>query len=65
MYIYAYVVFSGNETGIMVPPIMADVNNDGIKDILMTAFEGKMVLFDGKTLKVSWTLSLEGCQTYR
>ncbi|XP_064608060.1 protein FAM234B-like [Liolophura sinensis] len=57
-------LFSGNETGVMVPPVMADVNNDGIKDILMTAFEGKMILFDGKTLNILWTLSLKGYQTY-
>jgi len=47
-----------------VPPVIADVNNDGYDDILMTAFEGRMVLFGGKDLSIIWHKEFPSMETY-
>ncbi|KAK7477178.1 hypothetical protein BaRGS_00031563 [Batillaria attramentaria] len=44
-------IFVAEEKGVMVPPVMVDMNRDGVKDILMNSFDGNMVLFDGETLE--------------
>ena len=49
----------------MVPPLLVDVTRDGVADILMTAFEGRMVMFDGKTLHPVWTATFPGMESYR
>lgn len=40
--------------GLIVPPVIVDVNNDKIMDILMSAFDGKVILYDGLTLQKKW-----------
>ncbi|XP_041362611.1 protein FAM234B-like [Gigantopelta aegis] len=57
-------IYRGQEKGIMIPPELVDVTGDGVDDILMTSFEGKMILFDGKTLDPVWTASFPGMESY-
>lgn len=49
----------------MVPPVLVDINKDGVKDILMSAFDGTMILFDGETLDVLWKIKFEDKESYR
>ena len=35
-----YSIYSTKFKGIMVQPVMADVNNDGTEDILVISFDG-------------------------
>ena len=51
--------------GVMVPPVLIDVNKDGVKDILMSAFNGHMVLYDGETLAPIWHVTFEDRESYR
>jgi hypothetical protein len=37
-----------------LPPVLVDMNKDGVKDILMSGFDGTMILFDGETLDVMY-----------
>jgi hypothetical protein len=50
--------------GVMVPPIVLDMDNDGIDDILVSCFDGTVSLIDGKTLKALWTRSFSGFEFY-
>ena len=49
----------------MVPPVLVDVNADGVKDILMSAFDGALILFDGQTLQPIWRRRFDGYEWYR
>ena len=49
----------------MVPPVLVDMNKDGVKDILMSGFDGTMILFDGETLDVMWKVKFENRESYR
>lgn len=51
--------------GVMVPPVIVDVNNDGEKDVLVSVFEGAMVLLDGKTLTEKWRRPFPNMESYR
>ena len=56
---------SGVKKGVMVPPLTTDVNNDGVDDIVMSAYDGLIVLFDGKTMQKVWTAKFDNCESYR
>ena len=49
----------------MVPPVLIDMNKDGVKDILMSAFNGYMILYDGETLEVMWKFKVDERESYR
>ena len=56
--------FSGTEKGVMVPPVIVDVDGDSVSDILVSLFEGRMVLKNGRDLSVMWTASFPGAESY-
>jgi hypothetical protein len=45
-------------TGMIAPPALADVNGDGVLDIVHAAFDGRVGATDGLTLKPLWSVSL-------
>ena len=49
----------------MVPPVLADVNNDDVRDILMSSFDGTMILYDGETLEILWKVKFNDRESYR
>ncbi|KAK7112143.1 uncharacterized protein [Littorina saxatilis] len=57
-------LFSGKEKGVMVPPVLADLTGDGTADILMSAFEGFLVLYDGETRQELWRRHFTGMESY-
>ncbi|KAK3095661.1 hypothetical protein FSP39_017289 [Pinctada imbricata] len=57
-------IFKSKNKGVMVPPVLADVTKDGVKDILMSSFDGTMILYDGETLNVLWTVKFEDRESY-
>jgi len=45
---------------------LVDMNNDGVRDIAMSAYDGTMTLYDGETLDVMWTTTtFIGYESYR
>ncbi|CAC5409294.1 unnamed protein product [Mytilus coruscus] len=59
-----FTLHRGNNKGVIVPPVVADVNNDGFHDILMTAFQGHMILYSGKDLSLLWRREFPNMETY-
>ncbi|XP_059166131.1 uncharacterized protein LOC131948559 [Physella acuta] len=58
---YVLLTISG---GILAPPVLADMNNDGSLDILVTSVDGNVTLLDGQTLTQTWTRLFPGMVTY-
>jgi hypothetical protein len=52
------------EKGFMVPPIILDIDDDGIEDILVSCFDGTLALIDGKTMKTLWKRVFDGFEFY-
>ena len=50
--------------GVMVPPIVLDIDNDGVNEILVSEFDGTLELIQGKTMKPLWTRTFDGCEFY-
>jgi hypothetical protein len=48
----------------MVPPIILDIDHDGIDDILVSCFDGTLELIHGQTMKPLWTRVFEGFEFY-
>ncbi|XP_067662183.1 protein FAM234B-like isoform X2 [Haliotis asinina] len=57
-------LYRGKLKGVMVPPVIVDVDNDGEKDILVSAFDGEMVMLDGKTLTAKWRTGFPNMESY-
>ena len=50
----------------MTTPTLVDMNNDGVRDIVMSAYDGTMRLYDGETLDIIWTSKFDdGLESYR
>ncbi|KAL3856650.1 hypothetical protein ACJMK2_011378 [Sinanodonta woodiana] len=72
----SYILFgSGGETvpgifsidtmkGVMVPPVIVDVNRDGIDDIVVNSFGGWVLLLDGVNLRPIWTADFNGMESF-
>lgn len=47
-------VFRNENSGFMVPAIMSDLNEDGVDDIVVSAFNSTVYAFNGQTYNVLW-----------
>lgn len=52
------------EKGFMVPPIIFDIDQDGIDDILISCFDSSLELIDGKTMQSLWKRVFNGYEFY-
>jgi len=55
---HATVLDSGLGKGFIAPPVLTDINRDGITDIVANAVNGRMLSIDGKTHQKIWETSL-------
>jgi len=58
-------IYSDCCKGVMVPPVLIDINNDDILDIIMSLFNSTVIAFDGLTFQVLWKTQFPGSETYR
>lgn len=50
-------IFRNENSGFMVPAIMSDLNEDGVDDIVVSAFNSTVFAFNGQTYDVLWKFS--------
>ncbi|MEO1271981.1 MAG: hypothetical protein AAFX99_28120 [Myxococcota bacterium] len=43
--------------GIIAPPSVGDLNQDGVQDIVAVAFDGRLIAFDGTSMEEMWALT--------
>lgn len=59
------ILAKGEGTGFIAPPVLADINSDGIFDIIANSVDGRMISIDGNTNELIWEVSLgEGFGVY-
>lgn len=47
----------------MVPPVLADINNDNTEDIIAALFNSTVYAFDGRTLASIWNVTLPSSES--
>ncbi|WP_165840926.1 outer membrane protein assembly factor BamB family protein [Larkinella punicea] len=55
---------SGQEKGFVAPPVLADITQDGIVDIIANAVNGRMIAIDGATERVLWWVTIPKTEAY-
>jgi hypothetical protein len=60
----AEVLFQTAQKGVIAPPVLADITQDGVLDIVQNIVEGKTIAIDGKTNHLLWQVTLEGTEAY-
>jgi hypothetical protein len=59
-----YILHKTLTKGVMVPPVLADINNDGTRDIFILTFDGELIMKDGQTFENIWSQKFECHETY-
>ena len=49
----------------MTPPVLVDVNDDRIDDIIIPLYNSTLFAFDGRTFKQLWNRTFPSSETYR
>jgi outer membrane protein assembly factor BamB len=60
----AKVLAKNEDKGFVAPAVWADLNKDGIEDIIANAVDGKVYAFDGLTKKLIWEVSIPDTEIY-
>lgn len=60
----ATVLAGSNSKGFISSPVLADINNDHINDIIANAVDGRMLAIDGATDSLLWQVVLPGTEAY-
>lgn len=59
------ILAKGEGKGFIAPPVLADMNGDGISDIVVNAVDGRVLGFDGATETLLWETHVgEGLEGY-
>ena len=53
-------LLTGGAKGFIAPPLLADVDRDGVKDIVIATVDGRLVCTSGKTNEVLWSAQPAG-----
>ncbi len=57
-------IATGDTKGFIGPPVIADVNKDGIKDIIVNSVDGRIMAFNGPDNQLIWGGKIPGTESY-
>ncbi|CAN5627121.1 hypothetical protein BH23BAC1_BH23BAC1_30890 [soil metagenome] len=60
----AILLANSKDKGYIAPPVLCDLNQDGVLDIVANAVEGKILAFNGKNNELLWENSIENTEAY-
>ena len=55
---------TGADKGFIAPPVLVDITEDGITDIVVTAVDGRMLAFDGENNQPLWAGKIPHTEAY-
>ncbi|KAK3612229.1 hypothetical protein CHS0354_039511 [Potamilus streckersoni] len=59
-----FTLFRDLKKGVMVPPLIVDVNRDGVNDLVVNSYSGSVMLLDGNNLRQVWTTDFNDMESY-
>lgn len=60
----ATVLATGERKGFVASPVLADITNDGIFDVIANAVDGKMLAINGANDSLLWQIEWKGTEAY-
>ncbi|XP_065664326.1 uncharacterized protein LOC100208465 isoform X3 [Hydra vulgaris] len=57
-------VVKDSRKGFINPPILADINKDGVVDLISAGLNQNVVAINGETLEIIWIYKMTGAETY-
>ena len=60
-----YELYKSEIKGLIVPPVIIDMNGDTIQDILLQTFSSRVVLLDGKNGQAVWERNIPYSESYK
>ena len=60
----ANLIASGDSKGFIAPPVVVEINSDGVKDIVVNTVDGRMIAFDGVSLEPLWGGQIPNTEVY-
>lgn len=56
-------IYRNPTSGFMVPPVLSDLNEDGVDDIIVASFNSTVFAFDGRNHSILWNYSFAESET--
>ncbi len=60
----AAAIFTDPYKGMMTPPVLIDLTEDKVKDIVFSTFNSTVVVIDGEKLTILWNTTFPQSETY-
>lgn len=60
----AKIIAGSERKGFVSSPVLADINRDGVKDIIVNAVDGQMLAINGATDSILWKVNFPGTEAY-
>ncbi|XP_029651276.1 protein FAM234B-like [Octopus sinensis] len=60
----ATAIYESQTKGIFVPPVIVDIQNNNVMDILVSAFDGTIALVDGQTFTPKWKINFTNYESF-
>ncbi|CAI9740505.1 Hypothetical predicted protein [Octopus vulgaris] len=60
----AKAIYESQTKGIFVPPVIVDIQNNSVMDILVSAFDGTIALVDGQTFTPKWKINFTNYESF-
>ncbi|KAJ8034255.1 hypothetical protein HOLleu_21012 [Holothuria leucospilota] len=57
-------LYSNSLKGVMTPPVLVDLTNDGVVDIVCSIFNGTVIALNGETYEVIWNTTVPFSESY-
>lgn len=58
-------IYTDEHKGVMTPPVLIDLTDDGVEDIVMAMFNSSVLAIDGRSMKVIWNYSIPMSESYK
>ena len=60
-----YRLVETEEKGVILPPVVVDMTGDGQEDLVVSCFDGRVLVMDGKDGSTVWEVETPGAESYR
>ena len=60
-----YEIYSSDSKGLIVPPVIIDMNDDDVQDLIVQSFNGHVLCFDGFNSEVLWERYIPNSESYK
>ena len=60
-----YELYHSSSKGMIIPPVIIDMNSDNVQDLIIQSFGGHVLCLDGVDGRVLWDRYIPGSETYK